>query len=411
MDTSVESATKTACITFDKGCPRMAVDVARLFTYLESNGWTLVEQVDDADLILAACCAVHQGAEDSGFVILSQIDKRRKAGSRLVVVGCLAAICEERLLDSFDVQTAPPIRADSLDGIIGATVKLEQVPEVQDRDVFIREAEYSAGLAAQSPARSRARKIVRATRLKALSQLVRNGSEADGTRVCSLRVAWGCASECTYCGIRYATGALRSKALPTILEELDAGLKEGFSLFEVIAGDVGCWGTDMGTTAVELFRGIFDRSGDFELIVDDFNPRYLVQNRAELIPLLAANTAHLRSIVLPVQSGSDRILTRMKREYAAFATTQALAELREAIPQVQLITHVLVGFPGETDADFAETCELLEAVRFDRVDAYPYAPRPHTAAADMDHQVPASVIDARCAQLCRQFTTVVADYL
>jgi tRNA A37 methylthiotransferase MiaB len=392
----------------------MAVDVARFFAYLETNGWILVEDVGRADLILVACCGVHQGAEDSGFASLAHVDKRRKAGSTLVAVGCLPGICEERLLRTFDVYAVPPTKAELLDEIIQARVPFADIPEVQDREPLVRQADLNAGRAADGGARRTAKAVLRAAGVHVLQRHLRRGVDhgTDGSeRVCSLRVAWGCAGECTYCAIRFATGPLRSKPLNKVLEEFDAGLENGFRLFELIAGDVGCWGQDIGGSIVDLFDGVFRRSGDYRLIVDDFNPRWLARLRRELVPLVASNASRIQSFVVPTQSGSDRILSLMQRGYSATEVTAALVELRAAARGVQMITHVLVGFPGETDADFAATCDLLEAVRFDRVDAYPYAPRPNTVASRLPGSVPADVIAARCAALTERFSTVVADYL
>ncbi len=404
---------KTACVALDKGCPRMAVDVARLFGYLEANGWTLVDEVHRADLVLAACCGVHQGAEDSGFATLEHIDRRRKAGSTLVAIGCLPSICEERLLRSFDAYAVPPLRAELLDDIIEARVPLADIPEIQDRIPLVQRAEWNAGRAADPSARRVARAVLRAPGIDALRRRLRSAIDRDsgtGKPVCSLRVAWGCSGECTYCAIRFATGGLRSKPLSEVLAEFDAGLGAGFGLFELIAGDVGCWGQDIGASVVDLFQGMFRRPGEYGLIVDDFNPKWLVRYRDELVPLLASKSSRIRTLVLPVQSGSERILSLMRRGYSAREAGEALVELRGAVPNVEMITHVLVGFPGETKADFEDTCELLELVRFDRVDAYPYAGRPHTPASEMQDGVAAEVREARCASLRDRFPTVVADY-
>ena len=403
---------KTACVTLDKGCPRMAVDVARFFAYLEMNGWTLVEEVDDADLIVAACCGVHQGAEDSGFATLAHIDRRRKPGSTLVATGCLPGICGERLRRTFDVHLVPPAQVELLDDIIHAHVPLADIPEVQDRRPLVRRAEWSAGRASDGTARRVARTVLRSPGIGGLRKRVRPVGEdaGSGPPVCSLRVAWGCSGECTYCAIRFATGGLRSKPLPNVLAEFDAGLDEGFELFELIAGDVGGWGEDLGASVVELLDGLFRRTASYRLIIDDFNPRWLVQFRRELVALVASNSQRIHTLVLPVQSGSEKILSLMRRGYSTTEVAGALSELRRSAPDIQMITHVLVGFPGETESDFAATCDLLETVRFDRVDAYPYGARPHTAASQMPDSVNAEVIEARCARLGDRFPTVVADY-
>ncbi len=408
----MDVAMSTACIALDKGCPRMTVDVALLYRYLEANGWVLVDDVAEANLVLAACCAVHEGAEKSGFECLEHLDARRKKGSRLIAMGCLAGICHEQLAAAHPgVAAVPPARSGHLDELIGARVKLADVPDVQDRAPYEARARRSMGYAMDGSARRLARQVLRSTGLRRAqgdaSAPSGNGSEAG---VCSLRVAWGCANECTYCAIRIAAGPLRSKPLATVLAEFDAGLAAGFERFEVIAGDVGCWGQDLGAGIVDLLAGLFERSGEYRFVIDDLNPRWLLRHQEELIPMLAANADRIAEITVPVQSGSEQILAAMRRGYSAKELVEGLTRLRAAAEGLRLVTHVLVGFPGEGETEFDETRTLLGAVRFDRVDAYPYADRPHAPSGSLPGKVAQDVIEARCARLVAEFPTVVADY-
>jgi tRNA A37 methylthiotransferase MiaB len=402
---------RTACVVLDKGCPRMTVDVALLFGYLEANGWDLVEDVADADLVLAACCAVRASAEQSGFGCLERVDARRRKGSRLIALGCLAGIADERLAVAHPSAIAvPPADSKRLDDLLGAKVKLADIPEVQDRAPYEDRARLSAGRAADGSARRLTRRVLRQTGLRPAHVAAEPSGTAAADRVCSLRIAWGCANECTYCAIRIAAGPLRSKPLDRILAEFDAGLAAKFTRFEVIAGDVGCWGQDLGLSIVDLLTGLFERSGEYRLIIDDFNPRWLLRHQDALVPLLAGHAGKVESVVLPVQSGSARVLELMGRGYSGEDLRAGLTRLRAAAPDLHLITHVLVGFPGEGEPEFDETRALLQAVHFDRVDAYPYADRPHALSGALPGKVPEAVIEDRCRRLQAEFATVVADY-
>lgn len=408
----------TVCITFDRSCcPRMAVDVALFFDYFEVNGWTLVDRVEHADLVVVAACGVVRDAETSGFAALSRIDKKRKAGSGLVLVGCLAGISEERILASHpDAALVPPSDSERLDRIINARVKFRDMPDVLDRAPYVRRATRSMRMAGGNPARRRLRSFaqgltVATLRSEVLRRIVAEGRIAAGRKTCTLRVAWGCPGECTYCAIRYACGPLRSKPFDAVLAEFDRGLADGFTDFELVAADVGCWGQDVGASVLKLLIGLFQRSGSYRLAIDDFNPRWLVQDCTRLIELFAANQDRIESLILPVQSGSERILGLMHRGYGSVELRTGLVDLRKAAPNLRLITHVVVGFPGETDAEFDETRDLLRAVRFNRVDAYAYADRPNTPASCLPGKVVESTIEARCSLLQREFPTFVATYI
>jgi threonylcarbamoyladenosine tRNA methylthiotransferase CDKAL1 len=400
----------TACVTLDKACPRTTVDVALLFGYLTANEWEIVDDVADADLILMTSCAVHDGAEQSAFERLAQIEARRRASSRLIVLGCVAGISHERLSVVHPGAIAvPPARMGELDDLLGARVRLADIPEVRDRGPLENRARRSMGRAAEGRARRLVRRVLRSTGFRSAGADAAPDTGVPGARVCSLRIAWGCANDCTYCAIRTAAGPLRSKPIEAILAEFDGGLAAGFKRFEVIAGDVGCWGLDLDTDITVLLSRIFEREGDYKLIIDDFNPRWLVLNQDVLVPLLSANSRRIECLMLPVQSGSDLVLAAMQRGYSADELQACLMRLRDAA-DLHLVTHVLVGFPGEDEREFEKTRSLLSSVRFDRVDVYPYADRPHAPAAALPGKLLEATIAARCARLTSEFPALVADY-
>ena len=108
-------------------------------------------------------------------------------------------------------------------------------------------------------------------------------------------------------------------------------------------------------------------------------------------------------IMLPLQSGSDRILRLMRRDYTAAEVSEKVKAMRAACPDAYISTHALVGLPGETDADFEQTANLLKSLEFDRVDVYKYSERPGTEALELPDKVPQNVIEDRAARLTRQF--------
>jgi tRNA-2-methylthio-N6-dimethylallyladenosine synthase len=122
-----------------------------------------------------------------------------------------------------------------------------------------------------------------------------------------------------------------------------------------------------------------------------------------MLPLLASNAARIRVLRTPVQSGSDRILALMRRGYTSAEVTSSLGELLKAAPSLPLETHVLVGFPGETDEDFQKTIELLKQVAFVKIQVYQYTDRPGTPASDMVEKVSDKIKESRIRHLLREF--------
>lgn len=144
------------------------------------------------------------------------------------------------------------------------------------------------------------------------------------------------------------------------------------------------------------------RPAEFHLALQDFDLRWLVKYQNPLVDLLARNSSRIRSVLLPVQSGSERMLALMRRGHSAHEALDALIALRAACPDMVLDTHVLIGFPGETEEDFEDTLRFFRACRFDHVMCFNYEDCPKTAASSMQPKVPWRVIKRRGFRLERE---------
>lgn len=416
--TQASKAHGTVCIAFGLGCPRAQVDTARLFDYFRANGWTVSDSIEQADLVAVTSCGFCKASEDQSMQLLESTDRRRKQGSRLLIVGCLAGINEELLRETFDADVVAPKDASDLDALIDATVLFDDVDDPNHIEPCLDRASHCF-----SDEERRGREVsVRSGLRRAISACgmgawvartagTHQATDAKPAGVFSLRVAHGCMGECTYCAIKFACGPLKSKPLDRVLAELDTGLRAGFTEFTLIAQDLGAYGQDLGIAIVDLLEGILRRPDDFGLTLLDFDARWLVAYQSSLIPLLADNQSRIRFILVPLQSGSERILESMRRGHTAHAAKEALLAVRAACPDSALETHVLIGFPGESKQDFEDTRALLRAIRFDRVTAYKYEDRPGTEASRMPAKVPRRVIDLRDLQLRRETDGLVAGLI
>lgn len=413
---------RTVCIAQAYGCPRAQVDVALMFRYFELNGWRVVRRIEDADLIIVDTCGVDSRLEEASLRRLSVVKRKAKNGSRLVVMGCLAGIDKERIEREWEATAIPPVQVDDLDDLIGATVKLRAVQDPNLVEASVRFAEsafrpwdkvlstVSHGLDSRSLPRDLLIDLGVGRFLKRIGWTNRDYFVPDA-RTFDLRVARGCMGGCTYCAIRFAEGPLRSKPLADVLAEFDAGLAQGYREFRLVAGDLGCYGQDIGTNVVELLSALFSRDGDFRLCLLDFNPKYLIRHADELADLLSRNSQRIRLILIPLQSGSERILRLMGRGYGAAAARDCLRVLRRRLPDVALETHALVGFPGETEEDFAATVDALREIRFNLVSVYVYSDRPGTKASQLPDHVPDRQKRERAKRLRREFPHGLAPFV
>jgi tRNA A37 methylthiotransferase MiaB len=210
-------------------------------------------------------------------------------------------------------------------------------------------------------------------------------------KVYNIRISRGCTGECTYCAIKFATGPIRSRPLDKILAEFQAGLKTGYSVFRFIAEDVGGYGQDMGLNIADFLSNICSQKGDFQLIWDDFRPNWLIQYFPQLIDLFTNNINRFGYMGFPVQSGSEGILKLMARGHTAEDAKECLLGLKTRLPNLDLTTHFIIGFPGETEADVFDTINLGKALDFKNITVYKYDTRPNTEAAQFPNKV--SVIE------------------
>jgi tRNA A37 methylthiotransferase MiaB len=395
---------RAVCITWGRGCPRAQVDTARYVDYFEANGWTQAASIEEADLVVMMTCGFSADFEEASIQLIEVAERRRKPGSRLIIAGCLAAIDPERLRDSFDALLVSRQDGVTLDEVVAARVPLHDVADPNVLEPYVRRAASHFSDEERRPPMAPMRALV--TRLDDVRARLA-GSRGDGRRqteppTWSLRVAQGCLGECTFCAIRFSAGPLQSKPLADVLVEFDHGLSEGFTEFRLIAGDLGSYGQDIGSNIVELLDGIMQRPRDFRLTLLDFDPKWFIVYQEGLVDLLKRNQQRIARIEIPLQSGSDGVLERMRRGHTAADALRALLALRAACPDMVIDTHVLIGFPGETDEDFQQTLDFLAAVGFTRVADYDYEDRPRTVASTMPGKVPRNVVLARGTRLRRQ---------
>ncbi len=203
-----------------------------------------------------------------------------------------------------------------------------------------------------------------------------------GPAVAEVVLAQGCTSHCTYCYSRLARGRLESRSKDRIVEEVRGFVAAGAAEVRLTSLDTSCWGSDgAGPERLpELLDALAGVPGTFRLRVGMMSPQSLGPIAERLWPAMAEGPVY-RFLHLPMQSGSDRVLHAMRRGYDAAAVRSRVAEARRAMPDLMLSTDVIVGFPGETEAEFSETLELVDELSPEVVNVTRFSPRPMTPAA------------------------------
>ncbi|MBO5670397.1 MAG: tRNA (N6-isopentenyl adenosine(37)-C2)-methylthiotransferase MiaB, partial [Clostridia bacterium] len=212
-----------------------------------------------------------------------------------------------------------------------------------------------------------------------------------------LSIMYGCNNFCTYCIVPYTRGRERSRTPGAVLAEARQLIADGAKDITLLGQNVNSYGRDRADADFpSLIRSVARLDGDFRVRFMTSHPK---DASDELIRVMAEEEKIARHFHLPVQSGSDAILQRMNRRYTAEKYLGIIDRLKTAIPDVSITSDIIVGFPGETEADFEATLEMLRRVRYDMIFSFIYSPRKGTPAAEMPDQVPHEVSTARFERL------------
>lgn len=194
-------------------------------------------------------------------------------------------------------------------------------------------------------------------------------------------IASGCSGSCAYCIVKLARGDLKSRKIEEVSKEIENSIRDGCKEIWITSQDCGCYGLDIGTNLAKLLEKIVEIKGDFRIRVGMMNPAHIKPILKELVDIYKHPKVY-KFIHIPVQSGSDRILQKMRRDYETMEFVRIVEEFRK-LPNVTLSTDIIVGFPGESEEDFNKTFELLKRIKPDIVNVSKFGVRPGTEASRM----------------------------
>ena len=330
------------------GCQMNVADTEVIFSILSKHGWERCESIDEADVIMANTCSIRDNAEQR---ILGRIEQfvlqRQKRRVLIGILGCMAERMKEKLLDTGKVDiVAGPDSYRRLPELLEAAG--EGHPQI---DVMLSREETYADIA---PVR-----------------IDRNGVSAF------ISIMRGCNNVCSYCVVPYTRGAERSRDARTIVREACDCFAKGYREVTLLGQNVDSYNYE-GTSFAELLALVAEVSPLLRVRFSTSNPQDISD---EVIETMARYPNICHHIHLPVQSGSDRILEKMRRRYTRQWYLDRVAKIRELIPDCAISTDVIAGFCSETLEDHADTLSLFRQVGFDAAYMFYYSERPGTLAA------------------------------
>jgi len=361
------------------GCKVNQYESSVITGMFENRGYQAVDFDQRADIYLINTCTVtHLSDRKSRQLIRRAV--RTNPDALVIVTGCYA-------------QTSP----DKIMAIEGVNLVLG----TSDRDKIIDFTEKAQG---STVVLNCVRKFDRNIKFEELPAQVVTGRERA-----FLKIEEGCSNYCSYCIVPYARGPQRSRSFKDSFNQAENLVREGFKEIVLTGIHLGSYGRDLGGGANlnSLINSIIKIPGLARLRISSLEPMDITP---DLIDTIASQKAICRHLHIPLQSGDDQILVNMRRNYSVNDYRRVIKQIREKIPRIALTTDVMVGFPGETDQQFCNTCNVIREISFSRLHVFKYSRRGGTPAAEFDNQIHPSVKEERSNILLAISRELARDY-
>jgi tRNA-2-methylthio-N6-dimethylallyladenosine synthase len=394
------------------GCQMNVSDGELMQGILAANGFALAATPEEADVILVNTCAIREHAEQRVLGRVGELNriKRERPDVVIGVTGCMAQRMGQTLLERAPYvelvmgpdgyRLLPDVLA-RLRGSAGLTPTVSPAPEARRSLPVLAAGDDVASLQSAAPATSPDRDR-RGNRLAVLEFSADENYEGLEVRRTSGVSAWipiqrGCNYRCTYCIVPYVRGSEKNREPARILEEVRGVAQRGITEVVLLGQTVNSWNHD-GWTFARLLREVARIDGIRRVRFTSPHPADLTP---DVIEVMATEPAVCKQLHLPVQSGHDRTLKRMLRRYTVAGYRDLVRRVRDAMPGLALSTDIIVAFPGETDAEYEATLDLVREIRYDDAFLYRYSARDGTPSTRLpaEQTVPAAVAQARLERL------------
>jgi len=337
------------------GCRVNQADSFEIEECLRSGG-AQAAPADEADVVVVNTCTV-TGAADQGARTLIRRIARRNASARIIVTGCYA--------------TRAPEALSSMPGVVrlvGNDGKAQLITDLRG----LGDGDGPCGTHIEPG--------------------------VNGRTAYSLRVQTGCDEPCAFCVIPSTRGPSRSTLVSDVLADVDRLAAAGYRELWLVGVHLGSYGRDLAPSSsfIDLLRALDTAPGDVTFRISSLEP---MDCRPEVVDLLEKSGRFAPHLHLPLQHGSDRVLSAMRRPYTAEQCRQLVDDIRARLPHASIGTDVIAGFPGETDADAEASERAVEAMPLSYLHVFPYSDRPGTAAAAMTPKVAPGLVKTRAARL------------
>ena len=375
------------------GCQMNVHESEKISGLLEGMGAAAAKDGERADIVVFNTCCIRDTAERRALGNIGVIKGEKRKDPSLIIAVCGCMTQQEGAAETIKE------RYPYVDIVLGT------------RNIFRLPEEIKRVQDARAAMKKRSDKRYRAFDTEYAEDYLALDEATPVTRT-SFPNAWvniiyGCNNFCTYCIVPYVRGRELSRPMPAVLDEVKRVVDEGYKEITLLGQNVNSYGHDLsgGESFEALLRAIDRIDGKFRVRFMTSHPKDLTDG---VIAAMAESDKICSNIHLPVQSGSDKVLRDMNRRYTRDRYFSLIEKLRAAMPDIGITTDVMVGFPTETEEDFADTMDLVRRVRFSNAFTFIYSPRKGTPAASMT-QIPYAVKRRRIGELIKLQNSVTKE--
>ena len=344
------------------GCSASKADSEMIIGQLRNCGYEMASGEQESSINLIVTCSVK---EATSHKMLHRINKLAGSNKPIVIAGCLPKAEQENIETLFpSASLLGPHSIDRTIDVVNAGISGKKIVALED----------------------------------SVSDKINIPRIRINPTISIVEIASGCLSECSFCQTRLAKGRIRSYRLGDIVRQIRHDLADGCKEIWLTSTDNGCYGKDIGSDLVELLKSCCKEDGSYKVRVGMINPMHLPPMLDELLELYTTSDKIFKFLHIPVQSGSDIILRKMKRGHSVKLYRDIVKAFRSKIPEVTIATDIIVGFPSETDEDFEKTLRLIKETEPDIVNSSKYSVRPNTSAAKLK-QLSTEIIKKRTQEL------------
>ena len=367
--------------TTTEGCATNLLENSSYRMNLELNEFEGTRNIDESDVVIINTCAYTTNQEERSLKYIEEMFSKYPH-KKILVGGCLTKINPKGLSEIYHNDYFEP----------GDTSKLLKLLDIKNEspivkahyfnsDDFNRLTSIHALVLKIRPIYFKFEKIFN-KKFQPLHNILE--TTIINEEYFTISVSTGCLGKCSFCSIKEAKGTVKSIPVAQILHEFQTGIDRGFKKFWLLGDDIGCYGEDIGTNAAVLLQEILKIRSGFSLVVNYFEPHFLLKHSEKMIDVL--QDKRIKNINFPIQSGSQRIIKRMGREYNIEEVFRVIKKIKRIRPDLVLKTNIIIGFPGEKLKDLYNSTKAL--LSFNAILCIKFTPRPGTGAFNYKNQLP-----------------------